>query len=515
MTLLKYDDLRHKPKAVKAALEKAAVAQFWERGHLRYKTFPGGQRQLYDRVHQQPELFPGTAEPLVALCHRRFGKSHMSALLCVERCLSQPGIEVHFGTDTKNHARQIIEGKLFETFKDMPSFISHRTRDNCYWFRNEHWPRGAESMLVLEGLDFNLGGQVRGGSADLFVIDEVREIRNLEYVMKHVITPMFKGRKNPTLLMCSTPPDSMDHPFCRYVDRATATEPSSLITIKASTNPDWTEEDTKLMMGEYSGPDDMGWRRELECEMIPDTSRVIIPEWDYVSDEIIINPLQRPAHYTAYVTLDMGWKDHSAALFAYYDFNRDKIVVIDELFVKYTPTEDFAELLWEKIQKNFPPYIRENLRVMGDGNALNLADLNRALSKICEVRVSEVDKYDRDAAINNMRSGIQAKKILFQSNCDDTIYQCKNGTWNKKRSDFDRSEKMGHCDLLACLRYLYKQMRWGENVQPNTYEAWQQGVFHNPYAPVQVRERYINEKEETIGKIFGQKRFIQRRRRFG
>jgi hypothetical protein len=439
----------------------------------------------------------------------------MSALLCVERCLAQAGAEVHFGTDTKNHARQILEGKLFETFKDMPPFISWRKRDNYYYFRNERWARGVESILTLQGLDHRDGGQLRGGSADLFIIDEAREIRNLEYVVKSVITPMFKGRPNPQLVMCTTPPDSMDHDFCKYVDRARDTEPVSIIEIRASTNPDWTEDDTKLMMQHYTGPNDIGWRRELECEMIPDTSRVIIPEWEIVADDVVINVIeQRPSHYSAYVVVDMGWKDHSAAIFAYYDFNQDKIVIVDELFVRYTPTEDIASMLWSKIQENFPPYIRENLRCMGDGNALNLADLNKALSKICEVRISEVDKYDRDAAINNLRSGIQVGKLLFQSNCDKTIYQCKNGTWNKKRSDFDRSEKMGHCDLLACLRYLYKQIRWGENVAPASTEAWREGIFHNPYTPAAVRDAKKPEAEKCLENIFGKRRFIQRRRSF-
>lgn len=500
----------HHGEEMKAALRQQAINQFWDRGILRYKCFPGGQTKLYDRVHQQPKLFPGEAEPIIALCHRRFGKSHFGGILCVERCLNQPGAEVHFGTDTKNHARQIIEGKLFETFKDMPRFISYRTRDNCYWFRNEHWPRGVESMLVLEGLDFKDGGQMRGGSADLFVVDEPREIRNLEFVMKRVVRPMFKGRKNPTILMCTTPPESLDHDLMEYIEIAESTKPTSLITIPASKNPDWTDDDTKLMLNDYVSKNDMGWRREIECELIPDTTRVIVPEWEIVKNNCIIETADRPIHYAPYVVVDTGWKDHTAALLAYYDFNRNKVVIVDELFVNYTPTEDFAEMLHEKIQTNFRGKSRDNLRLIGDGNGLNLADLNRAMQKLGEYYVAVADKTDRDASINNMRSGIQSNRVLIQKNCTDTCYQLLNGSWNKQRTNFDRTKKMGHCDLVACLSYLYKHICWGENTTPAGTEGWKEGVFQNPYSPlVQARQ---GEMTEAIEAIFGKKRFINRRR---
>lgn len=497
-------------KELNAALQQQAINEFWDRGCLRYKCFPGGQTKLYDRVHQQPKLFPGEVEPVIALCHRRFGKSHMSALLCVERCLAQPGAEVHFGTDTKNHARKIIEGKLFETFKDMPNFISVHTRGNIYFFRNSHWPPGTESLLVLEGLNYNLGGGMRGDSADLFIVDEAREIRELKFVMARVITPMFKGRPNPTLVMCTTPPDSMDHDFMKYVDRAMDTEPESLITISASNNPDWTEDDTKLMLGEYGSRDNLGWRREIECELIPDTSRVIVPEWEAVKDNYTIKIADRPVNYAPYVVMDMGWKDHCAALLAYYDFSRNKVVIIDELFVKYTPTEDFAEMLHTKIQENFPPTAREYMRIKGDGNALNLADLNRALQKLGDYHVGEADKYERDAAINNMRSGIQAGKILIQKNCEKTLYQVLNGSWNKKRTSFDRTDKMGHCDLVSCLIYLYKQIRWGENTGTTETAEWREGVFQNPYSPISYMQE--SERSAAVSDIFGKRRFVHKRR---
>ena len=505
---------KNMPVSERLAVLEHVKQQYWMRGRLRYMCYPGGQTELYDRVHAQPKLHPGTAEPVVALCHRRFGKSHLSALLCVERCLAQPGAEVHFGTDTKKHARQILEEKLFKTFKDMPRFISYRTRDNRYWFRNKYWPKGVESVLVLEGFDYNLGGGMRGDSADLVVADEVREVRHLEYVMKRVIVPMFRGRPNPTVVLCTTPPDSMDHDFVRvYVKRAR--ESNSLITIPASKNINWTEDDTKLMLKEYETKENLGWRREIECELIADSSKMIVPEWPMVQHECLIEAHPRPAYYAPYVALDMGWKDHSAAVFAYYDFNRNKVVIVDELFVNYTPTEDFADMLVDKIKQQFPEHTWEHLSLIADGNALNIADLNRAVDKISDFYVREVDKYDRDAGINNMRSGIQAGKVIVEeANCKQLDNQLLNGGWNEKRTDFARSGTLGHCDLIACLVYLYKKIRWGENVSPAGETGWMEGVCRSPELPKNPDMIDGVAGVEALKAMFGNKRFIQRRKQF-
>jgi hypothetical protein len=503
-----YDGFKPKnqSKEVQQALKAQMVREFWKRGCLRYKCRPGGQAELYDKIHAQPKTKEGL-KPVVALCHRRFGKSYLSSTLGIERCIAQPGAEVYFCTDTKRHSRKILEESLYSIFGDMPDFISYRTREKFYFFRMKHWPKGQESMLVLEGLNHNMGADMRGGKADLVIIDEARDVKNLEYVVTSVIGPMFKGRPNPTLVMCSTPPESLDHDFVTvYYENARNTD--SLVVIPASKNPDWTEIDTKLMLDQFKTKESMGWRREIECEMIPDTTRVIIPEWEKARKTCVIEPVaKRPAFYPAYVSIDAGWKDHTGALFAYYDFNQDKIIIVDEIFVNYIPTEDFAEILVDKLKKHFPA--NDHLRIISESNALNLADLNRAIQKLGDYHVSEADKFDRDASINNLRSGIQAGKVLVQKNCEETINQFMNGTWNIKKTGFDRSPRMGHCDLISAAYYLYKKVVWGENLSSAPSRTWQEGIQHNPFAPA-----HVEEKKAVVTKIFGGGRFQQRRRKF-
>ena len=493
----------------KEALEQVRAAM-WDRGRLRFKTLPNAQAQMYDRVHEQPKRFPGQAEPLVFMCHRRLGKSHMSALLCIERCLAQPGASVWFTTDTTEHARDYLEGMLNEAFADMPPWISYRTRRNRYYFRNKKWPKGVESTLSMKGLDYQKGGAVRGNKADMVIVDEAREVKHLEFVLKRVVVPMFKGRPNPLLILLSTPADTLDHDFhAVYVKKARKND--SFVCIPASKNPDWTEDDEKLMLGEYGSKDDIGWKREIECIEISDDSMLAVPEWGIegekkARDRCLKEKLDPPPHYKGYVICDMGYKDHTGVLFARHDFYNNKLQVIDELFEHYKDSEELSRLIVEKIEKNFPPEVRGELLIKAETTALNLADFNRLLYPK-GYYVLEQEKHDKDGAFNRMRAGMKADMILIQENCVELDYQLKNGTLNKTRKNFERSKRMGHCDLLAALGYLFRSCHWELNPTPKEgYPGWQEKTFWNPYNrgkdPV---SGFDADTHKALEQIFGRK----------
>lgn len=481
---------------------------YWDRGRLRYLCLPNAQTKLYDLAHKRME--EGTAEPLVFMCHRRLGKSHLSALLCVERCLSQPGAEVWFTTDTTEHARDFLEGKLTDTFASMPKWISYRTRRNTYYFRNKKWPPHVESRLTLKGLDYQQGGAIRGGAADLIIVDEAREVKHLDFVIKRVLIPMFKGRKNPTMVILSTPAETLDHDFHSiYCERARRTD--SFTRIPASENPDWTADDEKLMLDQYTSKDDIGWKREIECEEIPDTSALVIPEWGTegegkARDTCFKDVLEPPPHYRGYVICDMGYKDHTGMLFARHDFYNNQIQVIDELFEHYKDSQSLVELMLEKINKNFPEQIRAELTIKAETTALNLADFNKLLYPN-GFYVLEQEKHDKDGALNRMRAGMQAGQIQVQWNCVELDYQLRNGVWNKSRKSFERSKKLGHCDLLACLGYLFRSCRWNENPTPkDVYPGFREKEFWNPYyRGKETRTGYDHDTIESLQLIFGRK----------
>ncbi|HEX7787183.1 MAG TPA: hypothetical protein VF653_13270, partial [Methylomirabilota bacterium] len=72
------------PEIQREALD-ALKPDLWRRGLFRYLTLPNAQRRMYERAHEQVARFPGVPEPLILLCHRQLGKSHLAVTLGMER----------------------------------------------------------------------------------------------------------------------------------------------------------------------------------------------------------------------------------------------------------------------------------------------------------------------------------------------------------------------------------------------------------------------------------------------
>ena len=485
---------RESPEVRREVLDQVR-GELWRRGNLKHLCLPNAQTQIYLRAHEQMKRFPGVPEPLVLLCHRQLGKSHLSIQLCIERAIRQPGAKIVFGMETSEHAHEIWNDKVGTVIADMPEEISYYTRKKQVFIRKRGWPKNVVSKIALRGLDYNRGDGMRGGNVDMVVLDEVRNLRFLQHVIRNVITPMWKGAKNPLFLMLTTPPDVPDHDFTHYYRRAENSD--SLVIWPASKNPDFTDNDERMLLPEYGSKEDIGWRRELECEMIADTTRLVIPEWADADGEFFVDEVPRPEHYKGYVTIDLGYVDHTGVLLSLYDFENRRICVLDELFVKYTRIDEIVGQLVEKIEATFPEHVRRNILIRSDAKPHELQAINDALKKHNYWSQSIGDKWDRDGAINSLRSGITNGRVLVQNNCVVLDRTLKNATWNARRKDFERSKSIGHADLLAALNYQYRTVHWEDNPSP---AANPRNVSPN-YAYIPDRSRTQN--EEALLAMFG------------
>lgn len=485
--------------------------EMWDRGLLEYLTLPNAQRSMYRRAHQQTELFPGVAEPVMYLCHRQLGKTHLAILMLVEEGLRFPGSSLNYGTDTVDRAEEFFEEKLPAVIEDAPQWINIWRRDRTVLIRNRSWPRGVVSKIRLRGLDHRRGDRMRGGNTRMWVIDEAGYIAYLEHAIRHVITPMFRGQRRPRFLILTTPPENpQDHDLYGYYLRAEKRK--SLVVWPASENPDWTSDDDRMMLAEYGSKQDVAWRRELECEMIADRTRLVVPEWGDTDGKYYLEVVEweadkkapdgavmLPEHYRGYVTIDAGWKDYTAAVLSSYDFEHRRIVVRREVFVHYTPTHAFSDLLLEAITDTFPEMIWEELIITCDANELVVQDLNNYLrEEDPRFFVSAVEKWDLHGALNNMRSGVQLGRIIVAADCVQTNHQLAMSMWNKKRTDFERSKALGHCDLLVAVNYQYRQIAWDENPRPMEDERPKAQQMVNPYTP----DDDWNESIEAVQAIF-------------
>jgi hypothetical protein len=65
-------------------------------------------------------------------------------------------------------------------------------------------------------------------------------------------------------------------------------------------------------------------------------------------------------------------------------------------------------------------------------------------------------KDDWLAQVNALNVAFAQDRIWIAPNCVFTIQSLVSGTFNKNRTDFERTHALGHCDALAALVYGYR-----------------------------------------------------------
>lgn len=496
-----YHTLKHlalKDPEMLEALRAANRRKLWLEGNLRHLTRPHGQRRLYDAAHEHMDLYPGEVKPLVWLCHRRLGKSFLLLLMCFERAIQQMGALIKYACATRKQVKDIVEPMVGQILSHAPSRILARRDEDSMYFRLPHWPAHLESRISFVGLDYKQGNLLRGQACDVAALDEPREMSALEYVVNQVLAPQFVGRKKPLLMLATTPPESMEHPveriYCREAERE-----KTLFVIPASQNEDWTEDDEAMVVKQLGGHGSLAYQREIECARISDTSRTVIPEWHVAEKHVLrLDVVERPRWYVPYISLDVGYKDHCGCLFAYLDFLRQKIVVIGEVFENYVTLGQLAAMIHEKAEELFSPDNYRKCRWIADGTLSEINTLRRDFN--CPFLPADKWKTRKDQALAAYRTSLTEGRWEIEGmSCPHTVEQHAYGIWNKQKTSFERTETMGHLDLIAASVYLHNQVSWQQNPVP--LKNLRDGEWAGPAA--RKGKRTTTGTQQVLGNMFG------------
>ena len=430
--------------------------ELWRRGSLSWKLKPS-QRLIEDAFSKVGgKLF-------VCNCSRRFGKSYWAAKKCLERALSKPKQKIKFASAFANDLEEIIIPAFNFLLEDCPSEIipEWQVSRKKFIFKN-----GSEIQLI--GLDRNPNGP-RGQFCDLFIFEEAGFINRLDYLYSAVVVPMFKGRPDAMAVMISTPPISPAHPFQIFCKKAEKEGAYAQFTIYE--DPEITEPEIKELKDECLTESD--WLREFMVEFVIDSNLGIVPEWDkgnaqdYKKDEYW-------KFYHKYVSMDLGVKDKTAALFAVYDFLEAKLFILDE-FVMEGPemtTDKLAQKIRDKESKVFGTE-KVYRRVADNNNLLLLQDL----TTLHGLTFAPTTKSSLEAMVNRLRLWIKQGKVIISPTCKELIGCIETGIWKKNRKEFDRSPLYGHFDALASLIYLIRNVRENINPIPALYNLSQEQHF--------------------------------------
>lgn len=476
-----------------------AKHELWRRGVLSWKL-DSNQRALYSMFHDSP------LKVQTWLLGRRSGKTYTLILLALEMCVKNPGTIVKFVSPTRLQVMTNIRPLINQLTEDCPEDLrpTFKTQDFIYYF-----PNGSE--LQLAGSESGHAEKLRGGSANLAIIDEAQDVTDLDNIVKSVLLPTTLTTKGKVLL-AGTPPKATDHPFITYVEEAGAR--GSLVKRTVYDNPRISKEDLQVIIDEYPlGENSEEFRREFLCQIIKDMNISVIPEFTEDLEKKIVKEWKRPAHFDGYVSMDLGAVDLTALLFGYYDFRAGKIVIEDELVVDFAQKDMSIEKLISLIKEKENALWYNNITNELKKPYLRVSDINPivtqeiAIKSHSEVFFMPTKKDDKEAAINNMRALLGGEKIIINPKCKNLIRHLNNVKWAsaKNHSTFGRSPDNGHYDLVDALIYFCRAVLFSKNPYPPGFDMGSGDYF--VANPESFNRRSMSGKSlEVYRSIFGVKR---------
>ena len=199
---------------------------------------------------------------------------------------------------------------------------------------------------------------------------------------------------------------------------------------------------------------------------------VVIPEFNKTH---IVPAIKLPKHYHGILSIDLGGAvDKHGIVLCFFDFERQKFCIIGEsLLPKNTATKEVvaaARLLENKIKWN-----------------VNVP--NRVVDMPAQMKLDlgYEDYYTRlpKKEPGSVQSNVAALRLAFtrdlvevQADCKFMIQTLEAGCWKSGKEDFERTEDLGHLDLLAALLYAYRHIN-RDNPFPKHYNL----NLENTYIP--------------------------------
>lgn len=479
--------------------KQEAIAKLWEKGILWWKL-DTSQKDLYN-IFQDSQ-----AKTIVWNTSRRFGKSTTLLAIAVEICLNKKNAIVKYVAPEQKQVKTILKPLMRKILIDCPPELrpKYRTQEILYKF-----PNGSE--LQLAGSDNGNAESLRGGEADLCIVDEAGFCSDLKYVVDSILLPTMTTT-NGKIILASTPPISSDHEFVNFIKSAKLRGSYVEKTLDDIDPKRLSKYQKEQYIEELGGRESITVRREYFCEIISDSTKVVIPEFTPELKQEIVKDWKLPPCYDAYAAMDIGGSDLTAILFAYFDFRNDKVVILDE-FTMNGPdmtTKKIAEAVIRKERDNFLDTYgnpkKAYLRYSDNNNKILLNDLQHLHS----ITFLPTAKDDVIAQHNKVRMMIQDKKIIIHPRCVNLINHIENATWDKNRKKYehnvDKDGRLHHYDCLAALVYLVRNVVYSKNPYPANYDMPTGDYFTNG------ENKVLSAFERGVKNLFSPKSSISRKR---
>lgn len=459
----------------KQLTKQEIIHEMWRRGNLVYKMH-SVQREMYDIYNK--------ADPnsvLVWTLARQSGKSYLLVTVACMAAIKKPNCIIKILTDTKLHAQNILEPKFIEVLEDCPEDLKPTYNSSRFMY---HFPNG--SQIQMAGTDAGNAERLRGGKSELVLVDEAAFCSKLEYNILSILLPT-TTHTGGKIILASSAPEDPDHDFIKFMERA---ELEGTLTSKTVyDNPLLTTEKIRSIVKTYpNGINDPGFKREYLNIIEKNERTSVFPEVTPDSIKLITSNIPpMPPHFDCYVGMDLGFKDLTAIVFGHYDF-RNKVLVIDKEIIKTGPELNLKEIHEEILQAENLVW-RNKLTNETKAPTKRVSDINyivtQEIARNSNYRVtfSKADKYDKNTAINSIRTLISEGRLKIDPvSCPTLMRHLMNCRWKSpdNKTEFARSPDYGHYDAVDALLYLYRAINFDKNPYPagsrdpnvNHYADW-------------------------------------------
>jgi hypothetical protein len=433
---------------------KAEVkAELWRRGQIFWLLRPH-QRPIYDKIRQVLASDDPMLNSYVIDCARQFGKSFIMFMIAVETCLRLPRQTIVYVGPLKSQVNEIINGHTYNImFQTCPSDLTPKYDGSTLIF-----PNG--SRIRLAGTDNKNYTNLRGGAAHLVILDEAGFMSDLEVGVLPTVEPMTKTTGGK-VIFASTPPDTLDHDYIQIL--RDHDEAGLISTYTIWDDKSLNEQQLQKIINQCRGQETTKFKREYECQRIVESSLQVVPELvEEKADKLKItntyrtDPLLR--YYHRYIVVDTGVRDKTAVVFAHYNYRTKKVIVEATLDLQGSEynTAKLADMIVKKRNELWfnDSFIGE-LRYIADNN--NLIVIND-LNIIYKLPFIGTTKGRLDEMVQKVRDWVFDDRLLFAPEALDALNCARFAIWSKSRTEFARSAKYGHYDLLAALTYLIRNI---------------------------------------------------------
>lgn len=420
---------------IQKELAKRAAIELWRRGDLSYK-YHAGQKHIMSVIDA---LDPSVREILLFIS-RRWGKSFLGSLLAIQTAQAKWFRRVLIMGPTEKQTKEIIN-PIFQKIKlDDYENLLKETKSESKW-------KIGKSEIQLAGFDTAIES-VRGQEFDLIILEEPASAKitreDYDYIIKSVLRPTLMHTKGRIIYM-TTPGKNADHPL--HVVTIPKTQASgSFFKFTIEDNILLTKEEIEAEIEDMGGRDDPSVRRELFCEILRDEASLAIPKFDV---NMNVQEFELPELFHCWVAGDFGGVRDKTVLHLWaYDFKNARKLIIDELvFDRNTPTSEIALQLFTMEKK----YGQDGISRWIDCPGQTRVDLQNDHGLIVNLPLKQKGSFE--AGVNQINLACMDRSVLVHPRCKFTIMTLENGRTNKQRTDYERTEDLGHCDALASMAY--------------------------------------------------------------